>query len=353
MTDQTDIREFLQRMADETGFAPVEPRPVVRQARRRLALTVAGTLFTVGALVAGAVFGANQLITADRPQVPAGTTGEPDVPNVDYVLDLRTGAMSPLPLIRDLGASVLSGQYAASPDGSLLAYVHVEDRGSRQIFIVPADGRTPRQVTYLPRDASPSSPAWSPDGSKIAYVASDGGAIRNLFVVDVGRGESTQITDGTRDVPDEVQFTPDGSSLIYTGGTNAHPMVRTVPVTGGKSTLLIGPGEGVEDAGNASMSPNGSLVTFLGGGSPESEEPGFHCGPCRFLANADGTGRRVIPGWISNPAGTWSPDGTRIVALGMSEDRIIVVDIGTERATPVAEGRGAIWLDDHTLLIEV
>jgi hypothetical protein len=70
MTDQTDVREFLHRMADEAGFAPVEPDPVVRKARRRLARTVGGTLFMAGALVAGALVAANGLMNAARTQMP-------------------------------------------------------------------------------------------------------------------------------------------------------------------------------------------------------------------------------------------------------------------------------------------
>ena len=70
MTDQTDVREFLDRMANETGFAPVEPGPVVRKARRRLARTVGGTLLTAGALVAGALVAANGLMNAARTQMP-------------------------------------------------------------------------------------------------------------------------------------------------------------------------------------------------------------------------------------------------------------------------------------------
>jgi hypothetical protein len=31
--------------------------------------------------------------------------------------------------------------------------------------------------------------------------------------------------------------------------------------------------------------------------------------------------------------------------------KVIIVDIATGAATPVAYGRGAIWLDDHTLLV--
>jgi hypothetical protein len=70
MTDQTDVREFLHRMANEAGFAPVEPGPVVRKARRRLARTVGGTLLMAGALVAGTLVAANGLMNAARTQMP-------------------------------------------------------------------------------------------------------------------------------------------------------------------------------------------------------------------------------------------------------------------------------------------
>jgi hypothetical protein len=90
-------------------------------------------------------------------------------------------------------------------------------------------------------------------------------------------------------------------------------------------------------------------VTFL------SDCPGGG-GPCRYVANADGTDRRVIPGWEAIPAGTWSPDGTRIVTMDILDafppEVILVTDVVTGEATRVAKGRAAIWLDDHTLLVE-
>jgi hypothetical protein len=74
------------------------------------------------------------------------------------------------------------------------------------------------------------------------------------------------------------------------------------------------------------------------------------------VANADGTGRQVIAGWMATPAGTWSPDGTRIVSMD-GGDRlpsvIVVADVATRTATVVARGEAAIWIDDHTLLVEV
>ena len=173
-------------------------------------------------------------------------------------------------------------------------------------------------------------------------------APRALFVLDVTRGESTQIADGVALPGYGLQFTPDGSSLVYTGGSQPEPEMRTVPVAGGQSTILFGGGHGgMGGAGSGSLSPDGSLVTMMGHevGGP---------GAIRFVANADGTELRQIAGRGSNPAGTWSPDGSRIVCLERDARRsgIIVVDISTGEVLPVAEGSGAIWLDDHTLLVE-
>jgi Tol biopolymer transport system component len=355
---------------------PEDPgAPEQRRERRRskgktigaFAVVAAIGLAAVASSVVGALRGQNATTPAGQTPTVAPRTSSEAQPGVavadpalvdsarkvDYVIDLNTGVMTPLPkaIIRSLGQTYESGQYAASPDGSL-AYVGTGDEGSLQIFIAGIDGSGIRQMTHDPTGAA--SPAWSPDGTTIAYTGYGSGDVRNFFVLDVATGETRQVTDGTRDVW-ESQFTPNGSSLLYTGGGNQAPSLMTVPVAGGKSTLLIRPGEGLTHMGNGSLSPDGSLVTFLGGDWPK-EGPG-HCGPCRFVANADGTGRRVIPGWMSNPAGTWSPDGSRIVANDVTDALpdafIVIVDIATGNASRVAAGSAAIWLDRHTLLVEV
>jgi Tol biopolymer transport system component len=290
------------------------------------------------------------------------------VPEVDYLIDLNTGVMTPLPeaIIRSVAKS---GElpahwplYAASPDGSRLAYVGSGEEGRLQIFIAGIDGSGVRQVTHAPTGAR--SPAWSPDGTLIAYHGESDGGVRHLFVLDVATGESRQITDEGVQEWAAPQFTPDGSSLLYTAGSGTSPVLRTVPVAGGKSMLFIGPGGGLGDALNGSLSPDGSLVTYLASGEPLSPDGSpmtyqgreiGHVGPGRFVANVDGTERRFLPGWVSNPAGTWSPDGSRIVCLAptLDEVSIIVVDIATGGSSPVAKGNGAIWLDRHTLLVDV
>jgi hypothetical protein len=274
--------------------------------------------------------------------------------DVDYLIDTNTGEMTPLPraILSSLGPLVRDeGRYAASPDGSTLAYAGQGAEGSSQIFVARLDGSGVRQVTHDPVGAF--SPAWSPDGSTIAYEGHGRGGV-TLFVLEVATGEARQVIE-LPNAGASPTFTPDGTSLLFVGGSNQVPVLRTVPVAGGKSRLLIGAGEGITDAGNGSISPDGSLVTFLGSGYPASGEV-QHCGPCRLIANADGTGRRVVPGWMAIPAGMWSPDSSRIVVMDGGDgfrSVITVVDVATEEATVVANGEWAIWVDDHTLLVQV
>lgn len=323
-----------------------------------VAVVVAIGLAAVVSSIVGALGGQNPTTpSSQRPTVTSGTFGEaqpggsvtdPDlvdrVPEVDYVLNLNTSVMAPLPeaIIRSASEGERGlPRYAASPDGSLLAYVGTDDEENLQIFIAGVDGSGIRQVTQNPIGAW--SPAWSPDGTKIAYEGYGTQAIRNLFVVDVATGESTRIPATGPVMPwAQPQFTPDGSALLYTDNA----VLRTIAIDGGKSRVLIGRDEGMGHAANGSLSPDGSLVTMMG---HEINGPGA----LRFVANVDGSGLRSIPEGGSNPAGTWSPDGNRIVCSDYSGKVIFVVDIATGAASRVAKGRAAIWLDRHTLLVEV
>ena len=293
---------------------------------------------------------ANAVIDTGNTAAASGT------PKVDYMLDLRTGVTTPLPdpiivSVANFGRSSHT-KYAASRDGTRLAYVGFGDDENPQIFVTGTDGRAIRQLTHDAREAM--SPAWSPDGTRIAYVgygAKWTGNARHLYVVDVDTGVSARVTGATGDVW-SPQFTRAGTSILYTGGTASSPVVMIVPAVGGRSRVSLEPDDGLNDTGNASLSPDGSLATFLASGWPKKEK--HHCGPCRFVANADGTHRHVLGGecWGSSPAGTWSPDGRRIVC---SDDinSIVVVDVATGKTARVAEGQSAIWLDRQTLLVDV
>jgi Tol biopolymer transport system component len=359
----TEYRSVLERAGSNAPPPDLQLERVLRRRdRKRRNQRIAAGVVGIAVFVA-AVWLVTSGLSFDRTQPAVTGPTIPPAPGVsrsDYVIDLDTGVMTPLPeaIVRSLAVTWIN-QYAVSPDGSRLAYVGDDspDPGHArpqhdQIFIAGIDGSGVVQVTHAPDGAS--SPAWSPDGTKIAYEARDSGHHLGLYVLDVASGESTQITgvndDYQRgDQPLEPQFTPDGSSVVYSGGSHGHPVIWIVPVAGGESTLLIGPRGDLRDAQNGSLSPDGSLVTFLGSqiGGP---------GPLRWVADTDGRERRLLPDVYgipcrSTPTGTWSADGSRIVCAEAS--KVIVVDIATGTATPVADGRAAVWLDDHTLLVSV
>jgi TolB protein len=290
------------------------------------------------------------------------------VPETHYLLDLDTGEMTPLP--ESIAGNQPDGrgssnEYAASPDGSRLAYAELGDNSESQIFVANLNGTGIDQVTHDVDEAF--SPAWSPDGSKIAYVGwhdRDGGPadyLRDLFVLDLATGSSTQLTFATHE-PDPAKpdwspwiafwpsFTPDGSSIVYGAdradaqAVNYETETRMVAVAGGESVRLM---EGFLDA---DLSPDGSLQTYS---CPEAAAGGPPAGVC--LANADGTDvRQLVQGGMDAiNAVSWSPDGTRIAYFEFHSNDVSIVDVATGQVTHVAEGYRPTWVDDHTLIIEM
>jgi acylaminoacyl-peptidase len=93
--------------------------------------------------------------------------------------------------------------------------------GFIHVFVIPADGGTPRQLTS--GDFNHGGPlAWAPDGDRILMSANrdedwdlDPRNV-DLWSVDVESGEMARLT--TRDGPDRAPlFSPDGSKIAYLG----------------------------------------------------------------------------------------------------------------------------------------
>ena len=94
------------------------------------------------------------------------------------------------------------------------------DDGYRHLFIVPADGGTPRRLTSGDFEHGPAR--WTPDGRRLVF-----GALRDpdadymyneseVYAVDVASGDVKQLT--TRKGPDGNPVpSPDGKLIAYTG----------------------------------------------------------------------------------------------------------------------------------------
>ena len=358
MTDQ-EILERAERAA-KSVVVPDNRFEALLRRRDRKRLNQRVTAGVVGfAVFAAAVWIMTSSGSVDRtqtPAVPGGVTGPAEtgptgdigaVPKTDYVLDLNTGEMTPLPeSIADTWD--LTGGYAISPDGFEVAYYGYgrSEDASVQVFVATLDGTQVRQIT---RNGSASlhfsgSPGWSPDGTRIAYVGHPTGDVsRKGFVIDLASGVTTQVTFDTEEV-EAIQFSPDGSSILYTASGLPYGLenrVMIVPVTGGEPSTLVSGGYAWWPT-EAQLSPDGSLLSYICASEPNV-----------CLANADGSDARVLASADDTiMSASWSPDGTRIAYWVFHPVDVLVVDVATGVSSYVTEGAHPVWLDDHTLIVE-
>ena len=156
------------------------------------------------------------------PQSPGALAWSPDGRSIAY-------------LMRVPGEGLKLGKAPDKPEGAKWAEpLEIIDRvtyrsddggyvkpGFRHIFVVPADGGSPRQLTFGNfNDGGPLS--WTPDSRSILFSANRSAdweresANSDLFTLDVASGGLKQITD--RKGPDEEPLvSPDGRHVAYLG----------------------------------------------------------------------------------------------------------------------------------------
>jgi len=107
---------------------------------------------------------------------------------------------------------------AFSPDGKQLAFYSTAS-GSQDIWLVPAGGGTPRQLTSgaMSEDDPRFTPAWSPDGSTIAYVSNAADYWSDdVWLVNVASGKARQLSH-TLMASSTPVWSPGGSHIALMG----------------------------------------------------------------------------------------------------------------------------------------
>jgi Tol biopolymer transport system component len=216
-----------------------------------------------------------------------------------------------------------------SPDGQRIAFFteRLDVHEPAQIQVMNADGSNVTELTRGP--GFHGFPAWSPDGASLA-IASDWDDYRNLrgiwIIPATAPGGVTQqearrltISPGTKTEDAEPQFSPDGSSIVFTRFKSPRKSaIHRVGIDGSGLERLT---PWSLNASDPDWSPDGQRIAFDSG---DAELRGQKSNI--YVMRADGSGRKRLtdyppldrrccpptpPGLAQNPV--WSPSGTRII----------------------------------------
>lgn len=197
------------------------------------------------------------------------------------------------------------GAVAWSPDSRFLAYAGALPPGPNRVFVAAADGSG--QITDLGSfDADVWGPSWSPDGRRLAFSTDP-----SLFVVNRDGSDRRIVSHGTYaevgQRGEAAEWSPDGTSLVFTAGTPGATQVYLVGLDGAPERRIS---IGATSAGNATWAPDGSRIAYT---------RGTETGPV-VVVITDATGREIrqLPGQYGWYGPVWSPDGTRLI---VTDDR--------------------------------
>ncbi len=247
-----------------------------------------------------------------------------------------------------------------SPDGNKVAFVSnfaEPGPGEWNVFVMDTTA-TGQDVNLATRITSYSSGAkriadlaWSPDGSRIAYTRGTNAGDDGVWVVNADGTTTFPLEIGGAGAKQHPTWSPDSSQIAYAVVKNAKEQIFIVPSSGGSGPPLA---NGVGHEPN--WQPNGSKIAF--DGYQGGKNFGF---VDLHIVAADGSGAPlVVPGpYTEWTFSAWSPDGGRIAyratsAGGTSIYRVMNAD-GAGDHPLVSPGAGdaryASWSPDGSRVV--
>jgi len=188
-----------------------------------------------------------------------------------FVMDLDGGTPKDLtPGNRDVPPFSLGGpdDYAISPDSTEVVYAMNADASAAtstnaDLFAVPITGGDPKKLTTSP--GADLSPQYSPDGKSIAYRNQERGGYESdrwrLAVMDRSSGRTTILTDSLDRPVSSFAWFSDSSRIFFTAQDRGHQTIQIIPSKGGATKVIA---SGAQTLDDLVFSADGKTMIYTG-----------------------------------------------------------------------------------------
>lgn len=229
-----------------------------------------------------------------------------------FPLDTRT------PEWIDTGnAQGLNNDHVLSFDGTRIGISHRSDEhgGKSVVSVLPVGGGTPVRVT----DLAPSYlHGWSPDGTTLTYTGERGGNF-DIYSISADGGEETRLTTAPG-LDDGSEYTPDGKFIYFNSERSGLMQIWRMKPDGSDQAQVTSDGF---NNWFPHISPDGRWIAFLSFGTDvaPNQHPYYKRVYLRLLPMEGGNPKVIAylyggQGTINVPS--WSPDSTKLAFVSNS-----------------------------------
>jgi hypothetical protein len=200
-----------------------------------------------------------------------------------------------------------NNDHGISPDGTMLAVSDSTLLKKSQIYTLPIAGGTPKQIT-------PNAPSywhgWSPDGSTLVFTGQRGDNF-DIYTIPTAGGEEKRLTTASG-LDDGPEYSPDGAWIYFNSERTGHMQIwRMRPDGSGQEQVIASE----TNDWFPHISPDGKSMVFISFEKGVSGHPPDKDVTLSVMTLADKKVKvmaKLFGGQGTINVSSWSPDSTKV-----------------------------------------
>ncbi len=226
-----------------------------------------------------------------------------------------------------------------SADGQKIVYCSsIGNHPTQNIFMMRANGREVRQLTFSKSGYGNCFPSPSPDGQHIAYVSEKDGN-REIYLMDVDGSNHRRLTNHPSWDGERVGWASDSRSFVFHSDRDGNLELYQYGLETGQIERLTNNGSADRWG---SFSPDGKRLVFESSREGNAE---------LFLMDlTDLAKTRLTDHWADDGGPAWSPDGAEVYFYSNRDDvnyEIYALDVATKEVRRITHSHN--WDLDATI----